>query len=109
MPECVICFEPIDVLPSSPTLSTCSLLSDHDHSTPFSPPLVLRNRTASASSSSSVSFSPFSRSNDKHHSLFSRWSYMVPPCHHIAHTKCLEGWLAIKSECPVCRRTLPPI
>ncbi|KAI7960945.1 hypothetical protein MJO28_001434 [Puccinia striiformis f. sp. tritici] len=39
MPECVICFEPIDVLPSSPTLR----------------------------------------------------------------------WLAIKSECPVCRRTLPPI
>ncbi|KAI9611487.1 hypothetical protein H4Q26_008440 [Puccinia striiformis f. sp. tritici PST-130] len=37
MPECVICFEPIDVLPSSPTLSTCSLLSDHDHSTPDSP------------------------------------------------------------------------
>ncbi|KAH9464864.1 hypothetical protein Pst134EB_004371 [Puccinia striiformis f. sp. tritici] len=109
MPECVICFEPIDVLPSSPTLSTCSLLSDHDHSSPDSPPLVLRNRTASASSSSSVSFSPFSRSNDKHHSLFSRWSYMVPPCHHIAHTKCLEGWLAIKSECPVCRRPLPPI
>lgn len=22
----------------------------------------------------------------------------VPPCHHIAHTKCLESWLAVKSE-----------
>ncbi|KAG0149245.1 hypothetical protein CROQUDRAFT_653815 [Cronartium quercuum f. sp. fusiforme G11] len=41
--------------------------------------------------------------------MFDRWSYMVPPCHHIAHTRCLEAWLAIKSECPVCRRPLPPI
>lgn len=30
--------------------------------------------------------------------MFGRWSYMVPPCHHIAHTRCLEAWLAIKSE-----------
>jgi hypothetical protein len=27
-----------------------------------------------------------------------RWSFMVPPCHHIAHVNCLESWLAIKSE-----------
>ncbi|MBW0514010.1 hypothetical protein O181_053725 [Austropuccinia psidii MF-1] len=76
MPECVICFESIDVLPSSPTMS-----QDERHS--------------SLARTSEVG-------------LFSRWSYMVPPCHHIAHTKCLENWLAIKSECPVCRRPLPP-
>ncbi|PLW28822.1 hypothetical protein PCASD_17835 [Puccinia coronata f. sp. avenae] len=104
MPECVICFEPIDVLPCSPTPSASSL--DHhpllaDASADRS--LLRRSRAASASSSF-----PFARSADVHHSLFSRWSYMVPPCHHIAHTKCLEGWLAIKSECPVCRRPLPP-
>ena len=40
---------------------------------------------------------------------FNRWSYMVPPCHHITHTTCLEGWLAVKSVCPVCRRPLPPV
>ncbi|CAH7685150.1 hypothetical protein BY996DRAFT_6656961 [Phakopsora pachyrhizi] len=74
MPECVICFEPIDVLPISP-------VTGHD------------DRSSMATEVG----------------LFSRWSYMVPPCHHIAHTKCLENWLAIKSECPVCRRTLPPI
>lgn len=27
-----------------------------------------------------------------------RMSYMVPPCHHIAHTSCLESWAAIKME-----------
>lgn len=32
----------------------------------------------------------------------------VPPCHHIAHTECLESWAAIKMECPLCRRPLPP-
>lgn len=25
-----------------------------------------------------------------------RWAYMCPPCHHVAHTECLESWLAIK-------------
>lgn len=38
----------------------------------------------------------------------SRMSYMVPPCHHLAHTTCLESWAAIKMECPLCRRPLPP-
>ena len=37
-----------------------------------------------------------------------RMSYMVPPCHHLAHTTCLESWAAIKLECPLCRRPLPP-
>lgn len=32
----------------------------------------------------------------------------VPPCHHIAHTSCLETWAAQKMECPLCRRPLPP-
>jgi len=99
MPECVICFERIDVLPSSPSPSVASSSPEP------SADLLPRPRTASYSDASF----PFPRSADVHHSLFSRWSYMVPPCHHIAHTKCLEGWLAIKSECPVCRRPLPPI
>ncbi|KAA1098395.1 hypothetical protein PGT21_034606 [Puccinia graminis f. sp. tritici] len=116
MPECVICFEPIDVLPSSPTSSTVSSLdhqqSLHNHhhrqsSHDSSESPLLRHIPSTTFASSAFPFS--SSSSDVHHSLFSRWSYMVPPCHHIAHTKCLEGWLAIKSECPVCRRPLPPI
>lgn len=27
-----------------------------------------------------------------------RMSFMVPPCHHLAHTSCLESWAAIKME-----------
>ncbi|KAM0786572.1 hypothetical protein ACM66B_002028 [Microbotryomycetes sp. NB124-2] len=38
-----------------------------------------------------------------------RWAYMVPPCGHIAHTECLEHWLEVKSQCPVCRARLPPL
>ncbi|EHS63767.1 uncharacterized protein PGTG_21733 [Puccinia graminis f. sp. tritici CRL 75-36-700-3] len=107
MPECVICFEPIDVLPSSPTSSTVSSLdhqqSLHNHhhrqsSHDSSESPLLRHIPSTTFASSAFPFS--SSSSDVHHSLFSRWSYMVPPCHHIAHTKCLEGWLAIKSECP---------
>ncbi|WAR55391.1 hypothetical protein PtB15_6B132 [Puccinia triticina] len=105
MPECVICFEPIDVLPSSPVSSPDASLDHHQHQHP-------QARGSSTDEHEHprprTSF-PFAPSSDVHHSLFSRWSYMVPPCHHIAHTKCLESWLAIKSECPVCRRPLPPI
>ncbi|PLW28499.1 hypothetical protein PCASD_17481 [Puccinia coronata f. sp. avenae] len=94
MPECVICFEPIDVLPCSPTPSASSLdqplLADAPvdrsllrRSAPPPPPLLF----------------PFARSADVHHSLFSDGLH-GPSLPHIAHTKCLEGWLAIKSECP---------
>lgn len=38
-----------------------------------------------------------------------RWSFMVPPCHHVAHTECLTHWLGVKSVCPVCRARLPPL
>ncbi|ORY51219.1 hypothetical protein BCR35DRAFT_310713 [Leucosporidium creatinivorum] len=38
-----------------------------------------------------------------------RWGYMVPPCGHLAHTECLEGWIAVKSVCPSCRARLPPL
>ncbi|KAI8983562.1 hypothetical protein BDB01DRAFT_791258 [Pilobolus umbonatus] len=39
--------------------------------------------------------------------VLSRASYMVTPCHHIFHTECLEKWMRIKLECPVCRAYLP--
>ncbi|KAK4698419.1 transmembrane E3 ubiquitin-protein ligase, partial [Phenoliferia sp. Uapishka_3] len=38
-----------------------------------------------------------------------RWGYMVPPCGHTCHTKCLEAWMQIKNVCPVCRGRLPPL
>ncbi|OLY81976.1 Transmembrane E3 ubiquitin-protein ligase 1 [Smittium mucronatum] len=41
--------------------------------------------------------------------LIGRASYMVTPCHHIFHTSCLDEWMRIKLECPVCRTPLPPI
>ncbi|KAI7897604.1 uncharacterized protein BX663DRAFT_556558 [Cokeromyces recurvatus] len=50
---------------------------------------------------------------DMHHGhsslnvVLSRTNYMVTPCHHIFHTECLEKWMRIKLECPVCRAYLP--
>lgn len=38
-----------------------------------------------------------------------RWTYMVPPCHHIGHTECLERWLEARAQCPVCRARMPPL
>ena len=40
---------------------------------------------------------------------FTRQSYMVTPCMHVFHTKCLETWMRVKFQCPVCRNTLPPV
>ncbi|KAL1409803.1 hypothetical protein Q8F55_003800 [Vanrija albida] len=41
--------------------------------------------------------------------LNARASYAVAPCHHLFHTKCLAQWLAIKTICPLCKRSLPPL
>ncbi|KAI8582785.1 hypothetical protein K450DRAFT_226893 [Umbelopsis ramanniana AG] len=38
-----------------------------------------------------------------------RATYMVTPCHHLFHTECLEKWMRIKLECPVCRAYLPAV
>lgn len=35
--------------------------------------------------------------------------FMITPCHHIFHTECLENWMKYKLQCPVCRKSLPPI
>eukprot|EP01027_Heterolobosea_sp_BB2_P017616 GEZU01024944.1.p1 GENE.GEZU01024944.1~~GEZU01024944.1.p1 ORF type:complete len:277 (-),score=42.88 GEZU01024944.1:63-893(-) len=34
-------------------------------------------------------------------------SYMVTPCDHVFHARCLLRWMEIKMECPTCRRALP--
>lgn len=41
--------------------------------------------------------------------VFARRAYMVTPCRHIFHTKCLEGWFRYKLQCPICREQLPPL
>ena len=35
--------------------------------------------------------------------------YMITPCHHVFHSKCLEMWLEQKNECPYCRQRIPPL
>ena len=35
--------------------------------------------------------------------------YMLTPCHHLFHTKCLESWLNVKNQCPCCRQRIPPL
>ena len=35
--------------------------------------------------------------------------YMITPCHHLFHKRCLEHWLNVKNQCPYCRQQIPPI
>ena len=35
--------------------------------------------------------------------------YMVTPCRHVFHSKCLEGWMRFRLQCPICREDLPPL
>ena len=36
-------------------------------------------------------------------------TYMLTPCNHLFHTKCLESWLNVKNQCPCCRQSIPPL
>ncbi|KAI1005752.1 hypothetical protein K3495_g2466 [Podosphaera aphanis] len=41
--------------------------------------------------------------------ILERRRYMVTPCRHIFHSKCLEGWMRFRLQCPICRENLPPL
>eukprot|EP01028_Stygiella_incarcerata_P014164 TRINITY_DN9137_c0_g1_i1.p1 TRINITY_DN9137_c0_g1~~TRINITY_DN9137_c0_g1_i1.p1 ORF type:complete len:501 (-),score=119.82 TRINITY_DN9137_c0_g1_i1:70-1572(-) len=36
-------------------------------------------------------------------------AYMVTPCGHVFHTRCLVRWMEVKLECPTCRAALPEV
>jgi len=38
-----------------------------------------------------------------------RQGYMLAPCDHIFHRRCLEQWMDVKMECPICRCNLPSL
>ncbi|TAQ90275.1 hypothetical protein B7494_g1448 [Chlorociboria aeruginascens] len=41
--------------------------------------------------------------------MLARRQYMVTPCRHVFHSKCLEGWMRFRLQCPICREALPPL
>ncbi|KAF7718905.1 Uncharacterized protein PECH_006643 [Penicillium ucsense] len=41
--------------------------------------------------------------------ILSRRTYMVTPCRHIFHTPCLESWMRLRLQCPICRESIPPV
>lgn len=41
--------------------------------------------------------------------LLARRLYMITPCRHAFHSKCLEGWMKYRLQCPICRETIPPL
>lgn len=42
-------------------------------------------------------------------SILSRRTYMVTPCRHIFHSACLESWMRLRLQCPICRESIPPV
>jgi hypothetical protein len=42
-------------------------------------------------------------------SILARRKYMVTPCRHVFHTKCLEAAMRQRLQCPVCRHSIPPV
>eukprot|EP00550_Attheya_septentrionalis_P008393 CAMPEP_0198282782 /NCGR_PEP_ID=MMETSP1449-20131203/2534_1 /TAXON_ID=420275 /ORGANISM="Attheya septentrionalis, Strain CCMP2084" /LENGTH=1199 /DNA_ID=CAMNT_0043979177 /DNA_START=504 /DNA_END=4106 /DNA_ORIENTATION=+ len=38
-----------------------------------------------------------------------RRDYMLGPCDHLFHRECLEQWMEVKMECPICRTELPAL
>jgi hypothetical protein len=41
--------------------------------------------------------------------ILGRRAYMVTPCRHIFHSTCLESWMKLRLQCPICRESIPPI
>ncbi|KAL1969304.1 hypothetical protein VTN77DRAFT_9496 [Rasamsonia byssochlamydoides] len=42
-------------------------------------------------------------------SILGRRAYMVTPCRHIFHSTCLESWMRLRLQCPICRESIPPV
>ncbi|BCR86326.1 ubiquitin-protein ligase dscA [Aspergillus chevalieri] len=42
-------------------------------------------------------------------SILTRRTYMVTPCRHIFHSTCLESWMRLRLQCPICRESIPPV
>lgn len=38
-----------------------------------------------------------------------RTPYMITPCRHVFHRECLEGWMGLRLQCPICREGLPAL
>lgn len=41
--------------------------------------------------------------------IMDKKAYMLAPCNHIFHKNCLQQWMDVKMECPICRTELPAL
>ncbi|KMU87410.1 hypothetical protein CIHG_05204 [Coccidioides immitis H538.4] len=64
-------------------------------------PVLLTPGSGASSSGTSVTESATN--------LLSRRTYMVTPCRHIFHSSCLETWMRLRLQCPICRESIPPV
>ena len=32
---------------------------------------------------------------------------MITPCKHVFHSECLQAWIVVRLECPICKQVLP--
>ncbi|OXG23479.1 ligase [Cryptococcus neoformans Tu401-1] len=106
---CSICYEEVDLYPRSGALS----LSTHVHSRSNS----LDKKSSSPLSSAMISSKDkISREKESEREGLlgglgglDRRNYAIAPCGHVFHTSCLAQWMSIKTICPLCKRSLPPM
>lgn len=66
-----------------------------------SPSMTVESELGSPDLDCPICYSPIDVHNCK--------GYMLAPCDHIFHRECLEQWMDVKMECPVCRKELPAL
>ncbi|ODN80188.1 hypothetical protein L198_07845 [Cryptococcus wingfieldii CBS 7118] len=105
---CSICYDDVDLHPFSPSHPFSPHSPSHAHSNGHM-------RAASTSKTGGKGKDKKDEAREGGRDVLSglglgdRRGYAIAPCGHVFHTDCLAQWMGIKTICPLCKRSLPPM